>query len=89
MNADRVKYVNVASVTSERDLRSETGENFQKNPVSGYALFVKHMHAELMQKSPELSFSERASMISTLWLVSSKEEKDSYVIAARRMYDTV
>ena len=84
---DQLRYVGVSSVTSLHDLRNDTGKSTRKSAVSGYTLFVKQMHAELMKKSPELSFSERSSMISTLWLVSSKTERDSYILAAQKMYN--
>ena len=42
-----------------------------------------------MKESPESSFSARASLIATLWSMTSKSERDLYAKTADEVYNNV
>jgi hypothetical protein len=54
----------------------------ESGPLSGYGIFVKEMHEALKKGPGGLSFSQRAVIISTVWLGMNASDRDIFNTAA-------
>jgi hypothetical protein len=53
-------------------------------PVTAHAIFVKERHRALKEEHPEMTVTERASLIAVEWGRMTKSEKGPFVILAKR-----
>jgi hypothetical protein len=52
--------------------------------ASAYTVFVREMHVSISENEPDLSFSERAIMISVIWAMMSPADRHPYALAAAK-----
>jgi hypothetical protein len=88
-DTERAKYEKKADYL--RRTMSRTGSSAHKDDtaerrpkISAFSVFTREQHELLKQSQPELTVTDRASMIAGLWKAMSKSDKIPFINAAKR-----
>lgn len=67
---------------SQSKSRIEVRCSISSGPISPYTIFLKYMHNLLSNANKDLTFSQRAVLISNLWAMMSEKDKEPFKYSA-------